>query len=286
MACSKCFSGAIHDHAEPQGRLEDVYGYKTYVTGDKEATSKSVILYLPDIFSLKLVNNKLLADRYAQGTGCKVLVPDIIPLGGANTSYIGHMDVIMGPEPISIMNGLSRFWSILNVLPIIPYIFYVHPKGIMPEIVKYARAIKKDLPEGGKLGVCGFCWGGYGSTLLCAEPAVQGGSEPLIDAQFTGHPSFLTVPDMFLSAMSKFNVPYSAAFAEHDNQINEKMALEAEAVLREKVGSPEDKNWEFKYYKGANHGFAVRAHPAMKADNDGFHAAAKQAIDWYNKYLN
>lgn len=91
MSCPACFSGAVHDHAETQGHFEDLYGFKTYVTGDKEATSKSAIIYLPDFFGLNLVNNKLLADRYAQGTGCKVLFPDIIPGGGASDSYLPLM---------------------------------------------------------------------------------------------------------------------------------------------------------------------------------------------------
>ena len=285
MSCPQCFSGAVHDHAEPQGHFEDMYGLRTYVTGDKEATSKSAILYLPDFFSLKLVNNKLLADRYAQGTGCKVLFPDIIPGGGADGSYMPVFEVLLENPGLSPWRILSWAWSFAQALVLLPMIFTSGPDKVFPDVLKYARAMKRDLPDGGKLGVCGFCWGGYGSTNLCAEPAVEGGSERLIDAQFTGHPSRLTLPDMIVNAVSKFKVPYSAAIAEHDFQMDEKLALETEAVLREKVGPAEANNWEIKIYKGASHGFSVRAKPSVQAEIDAYHASAKQAVDWYNKYL-
>lgn len=63
MSCPDCFKVPVHNHAEAIGQFETLYGWKTYVTGD--ANAKSAILYLPDAFGLKLVNNKLLAGRYA-----------------------------------------------------------------------------------------------------------------------------------------------------------------------------------------------------------------------------
>lgn len=59
MSCPDCFKGSVHDHAEPTGHFEILYGWKTYITGD--ANAKSAILYLPDAFGLRLVNNKILA---------------------------------------------------------------------------------------------------------------------------------------------------------------------------------------------------------------------------------
>ena len=285
MSCPQCFSGAVHDHAEPAGHFEELYGYRTYVTGDKEATKKSVILYLPDFFSLKLVNNKLLADRYAQGTGCKVLFPDIVPGGGASDSYLPLFEILLASPGLSLWGILNWIWAFLQTMPLVPMVFTAGPEKAYPDVLKYARAIKNDLPEGGKLGVCGFCWGGYGSTNLCAEPAVEGGNEPLIGAEFTGHPSRLTLPDMIINAVSKYKVPYAAAIAETDFQMDKKLAEETEAVLREKVGPPEANNYEIKIYPGVTHGFAVRARPHVQTDSDAYHGAAKQAVDWFNKWL-
>lgn len=79
MSCPACFSGSTHDHAEPKGTIETVHGIRTYVAGGSDTSkSKSAIIYLPDIFSLKLVNNKILADEYATATGCKVYIPDVV----------------------------------------------------------------------------------------------------------------------------------------------------------------------------------------------------------------
>lgn len=165
-------------------------------------------------------------------------------------------------------------------------VFYAGPEKAFPDILRYARAVKKDLPEGAKLGVCGFCWGGYGSTNLCAEPAVEGGNEPLIGAQFTGHPSRLKVPDMIVNAVSKFRVPYSAAIAQNDFQVDEKLGLEIEAALTEKVGPAGENDWQINIYKGASHGFSVRARPHVELEIEAYHVSAKQAVDWFNKYLN
>jgi dienelactone hydrolase len=282
MACSQCFTGAVHTDAEPQGRLEEIYGYKTYITGDVDQRSESAILYLPDFFSLQLVNNKLLADRYAKETGCKVLIPDIVPGAGAHPGYLAHMDIVMDPNA----GILSKIWAILNVLPLFPKVMMGKPAPVMPEIIRIARAMKKDLPKGGKLGVCGFCWGGYGAVNLMSVPTEEGGSTPLIDASFTGHPSFMTMPDMFVDNVKAFKVPLSAAIAETDNQVNEKLALEAEAELREKVGSAEENRYEIKIYKGAVHGFCVRNRPSVQVEAEASETAAKQAVEWFKKYLN
>ena len=278
MACAACFTGGTHDFSEPQGRLETIYGLNTYVTGDNNASSQSVILYLPDIFSLKLVNNKLLADRYAKGTGCKVLFPDIVNNGGAEPAAMPHMENLVSKE-VSILN---RIWALFHLFPTIYLMIRSDSSKKFPEVLKYARAIKNDLPAGAKLGVAGFCWGGYGSTNLCSEPAIEGGSERLIDAQFCGHPSQLKSPQQVLDAVSKFKVPYSCAVAENDFMFNAEEARKAEAALREKVGPAEENNYEFTVYKGASHGFCVRAKQEQMED---YEKAGNQAVDWFNKYL-
>lgn len=282
MACTACYQGSKHDFADPQGHFETVYGINTYVTGDQNATSKSVILYLPDFFSINLVNNKILADRYAKGTGCKVLFPDLIAGGGANVDSLVYLDYFTDKNA-SIW---TKIWAIWGMLPILWLMRSEGPEGKFPTVLKYARAIKKDLGPGGKLGVAGFCWGGYGSTMLCLEKAVEGGSENLIDAQFNAHPSKLKLPDNIVDAIAKGKVPYSCAVAETDMMLDEKKGREVEAAVRERVGPPEGNNYEFVHYKGAVHGFAVRARPSVKEDMELYEKATKQAVDWYNKYLN
>ena len=303
MSCPDCFKGAIHDHAEPTGHFETIHGCETYVTGDADA--KSAILFLPDAFGLKLVNNKLLADRYAAGTGCKVLIPDLLWRGGADPSSMDAVETLLTPSN----SFLSRLWAFFVVAPtLIPFMIFGAAPKAYPDVLKYARAVRAALPPGGKLGVAGFCWGGYGSTNLCKEKVTEEESKddrPLIDAQFNGHPSRLKTPDMVVDAIAA-KVPYSCAVAELDMSFSKDVAHEVEAAVRAKVGPPEENNYEFVVYKGTHpplsllhnlitfvtlianqdciHGFCVRANPGTP-NMDGYHGSAKQAIEWFNKYL-
>ena len=134
------------------------------------------------------------------------------------------------------------------------------------------------------MGVCGFCWGGYGSTNLCKETTVPGGSEKLIDAQFCAHPSGLKVPDMIVDAVAT-GVPYSMAVGDMDIVMGKGQVDATEAALRQKVGASDTNNYEIRTYPGCKHGFAVRANTSNKVESDGAELAKVQAIDWFNKYL-
>lgn len=168
----------------------------------------------------------------------------------------------------------------------IPWMIKAYPTKSYPNIVKYAKSVRADLPEGGKLGVCGFCWGGYGSTKLCTEPREDDSSKSIVDAQFNAHPSFLKIPDMIVDAVKKFGVPYSSAVASLDFMLNDKKARETEARLRREVGEPESCNYEFVIHEGCKHGFAVRADRLNdKVGAQGSEDAAQQAIRWFKRFL-
>lgn len=149
--------------------------------------------------------------------------------------------------------------------------------------------MRAELPPGGKLGVAGFCWGAWGATKLCAESAVEGGEERLIDAQFNAHPSYIIdTPEMVVEAITKLKVPYASAVAEKDFQFNAEAAGKTEARVREVAGvsgAEGGYTYEFKIYKGCKHGFAVRAQEDT-ANMEGSKEALNQAVAWYNKYLN
>jgi len=267
--------------------MEMLYGYSSYVaTPPATSTSKSAILFITDAFGLNLLNNKLLADRYAAETGCKVVVPDIIPGGGAPVNSINFMDTALAPVAYTdILGQLYRIWAVWRAaLVFIPFLMRAGLEKAYPAELNFARDMKKNLPPGGKLGVAGFCWGGYGSTKLCAETAEEGGSTPLIDAQYNAHPSKVTT-DMIIAAVVN-KVPYSMAIGDKDMALALKDVLAIEAALKEKFGEPEENNYEVKVYKGCKHGFAIRAQPNNKVESEAAEDAAKQAIDWYNKYLN
>lgn len=91
---------------------------------------------------------------------------------------------------------------------------------------------------------------------------------------------------MILDALTTFETPYSLAIGDKDILLKEKEVLSTQATARQQVGEEEDNNYELKIYKDCKHGFAVRAAPGNKVESDAAEEAAKQAIAWYNKYLN
>ncbi|KAF2497860.1 hypothetical protein BU16DRAFT_548867 [Lophium mytilinum] len=292
MSCPDCFRGG-QAKGEPKGALTTLYGVTTYVAlPPSSTTSKSTILFITDAFGLKLVNNKLLADDYALRTGHRVVIPDIIPGHGVEPAVIAHMDNVMKPVKWwDILGQLSRIWSVANAARhFVPFMLKASPDKahIFKSELEYARKLKADIPPGGKLGVCGFCWGGYGSTNLCVEPAVEGGSEQLIDAQFCAHPSALKGPEQVVAAITTYKVPYSLAHAENDFNWSTAKMDTAEAELKQKynaTGNGENGyNYEFITYKGCAHGFAARARPGT-ADVQGADDAKEQAIKWFSKWL-
>ena len=261
MSCPDCFKGSVHQHGTPTGAEETLYGKTCYVaSAPATSTSKSAILFITDAFGLSLINNKLLADRYAAETGFKVVVPDIIPGGPAPIWLMNSMDALMAPVGwLDIIGQLRRIAGFFGAIAAgVPFMYRAPAAGAYPEVLKFARAMRADLPAGAKMGVAGFCWGGFGSTKLCTETAVEGGSERLIDAQFCGHPSRLKVPDMVVDAVAKLKVPYSMAIGDKDMVMGKNQVLETEAALKQNVGEPETNNYEIKIYPGCGHGVSQR----------------------------
>jgi len=294
MSCPDCFRGGIHNHkGDAKGQEEQLHGFRTYVTNpSSQSGSKSTIIFLCDAFGLDLINNKILADRYAEGTGFRVLVPDVIPGGPASIGLMDPMDQAFDPVRWwDVWGQLKRAMNIFTMVRILG-LFYIRAipsrASTYNPILEWARTVKRDLPSDAKLGVCGFCWGGYPSTRLCTEPSVAGGDVRLIDAQFCAHPSALEVPGMIVDAVTKFNVPYSAALGTKDFVLTPKQAEETEAVLRQKAGNGEGQNgynYELKSHEGCQHGFAVRARPGDTVQEKGADDACEQAVAWFKKWL-
>ncbi|OAG37337.1 hypothetical protein AYO21_08414 [Fonsecaea monophora] len=294
MSCPECFRGTVHTRTQPTGGFQNLGGIRTYIAGGSDPTrSKSTIIYLPDAFSLRLVNNMILADKYAELTGCRVLIPDIVFNNGLNPDIFPYMEMTLTPIPkFSVRSIAQKVLATLYILPqVLPFVLFGHPKRVYPKLLQFTRAMRQEIPAGGKLGVSGFCWGGWGSTMLCTETTIDGGSERLIDAQFNGHPSYLNESaDMIRRAIEEFRVPYSSAVAGDDWEFNAQVANNIEANIRERLSEGsgdgnEDYKYEFKVYKGCKHGFCVRA-KEDEINMEGYNAALLQAVNWFNKYLN
>lgn len=78
MSCPDCFSGAVHE-GEPRGQMTQVLGLPTYVSNPpEERPAKGIIVIIPDAFGIDFVNNKILADHYAEKGGYRVYLPDFM----------------------------------------------------------------------------------------------------------------------------------------------------------------------------------------------------------------
>lgn len=292
MACPDCFRGGVAI-GEPKGTIETLYGVPTYVAKPSQDTSQSpsTIVYFTDAFGLNLVNNKILTDAYASATGMRVLVPDIIPGGALPAWVLDTMIAVM--EPVGLLDFFGQINRILNVAWLVPQFvpFMLRAKPTKPTTfdacLTYARKAKADLPAGGKLGLAGFCWGGYFSINLCAQSAEEGGNERLVHAAFAAHPSFVGASDM-VDAVLKYKSPLAVAHAEKDLYLKTPVVEEAEAALRQKAGSGEGENGfyhQITMYKGVDHGFAVRAKSGDATAAEAADRAKEQAIEWFKKFL-
>jgi dienelactone hydrolase len=292
MSCPDCFRGGKAT-GDPRGTIKELYGLQTYIAEPPStSTSKSIIIFYTDAFGLELVNNKLLADAYAAATGFRVLVPDIIPGGPMSLVVLDLIDSIMAPiSLLNIWGQAVRISAVARVIPhVIPFFYRATPSSpaCFKPCLEYARKVRADLPLGAKLGVAGFCWGGYHSINLCSQATVEGGSEPLIDAEFCAHPSKLDLPKDVVEAVTKFKVPIAIAHARDDYALPWKQMEATQTALKEKAGTGDGTDgyhYQIEIYKDVPHGFAVRARPDNEVDGKAADNAKEQAIQWFKKWL-
>lgn len=70
--CENCLQGYVLN-GTPTGSFEGT----TYFHPASSTDSKKAVVLITDIFGLKLVNPKLMADQYSERLKCDVWVPDI-----------------------------------------------------------------------------------------------------------------------------------------------------------------------------------------------------------------
>ncbi|KAH8926535.1 alpha/beta-hydrolase [Atractiella rhizophila] len=88
--CKACVSGVIHE-GEAVGTIDNINGVKCYIGKPSvEYPKNKALLFLPDVFGLEFINNKLLVDAYAKNGFYTVLIDyfegDSIPENALNDS--------------------------------------------------------------------------------------------------------------------------------------------------------------------------------------------------------
>lgn len=130
---------------------------------------------------------------------------------------------------------------------------------------------------GRKVGVVGFCWGGYGATKLAHGDTASNG-KPLIDAAYTAHPSELDVPKDF----ENIKLPYCMVIGDIDMAMSLKKVQEAAQILEAK----KDVDSEVVIIPKARHGFAVRASPDDKVEKEMADQAEDHMVKWFARYMD
>ncbi|KAM0331586.1 hypothetical protein ACHAQA_003265 [Verticillium albo-atrum] len=233
MSCPDCFKGAEHD-GKPIGTEDTIHGVFTYVAEPKSGTdATSTIILITDAFGFNLVNSKLLADIYAAKTGCRVLVPDIIPGGGVPVDSLQLMERVSSPVGMfDLLGQATRAYNLALMLSrFVP--FAIRTRNVFPAVLAYARAVRSELPHGAKLGAAGFCWGALQTTKLSQESAVAGEDAHLLDAHFMAHPSGFGSPEDIVEASKRFQVPVSIAVGDKDMMLSVEAANTIQAGLKD-----------------------------------------------------
>lgn len=101
----------------------------------------------------------------------------------------------------------------------------------------------------------------------------------MLDAVFTGHPSFLEIP----RDVGRITVPTSFAVPERDHHV--RVPRDTDVISRIMEGLPEAQRGEVRIYEACAHGFCVRADPLSGDVTKQAVEAEDQAVDWFNLKL-
>lgn len=275
MSCPDCFRGEAAT-GTPTGSTKLLHGFNTYIASPPNPSPSTIILYT-DAFGHLLPNNKLLADALAAATNIQVLVPDIIPGGGMSPSILPLMDSFSS----SSSSVFTKVWSVGKAMyHVVPFFMRASPqseKCTTPCFV-YAQAVKKELPVDAKLGIAGYCWGGFQALYIARQLSVDCEEEGnLVDAVFVAHPAKFESTHVVEVVGNGARVSFAHA--------GEDMSLPIQKIEETKKALDGNEMFELKVYEGCAHGFAVRAIPGKKREADAADEAFKQAVEWFGKWL-
>jgi dienelactone hydrolase len=74
-----CVTGTVHEGSY-KGTVGAVAGLPTYIAKPSSSTTtkEGIIVIVPDVFGWDFINNRLLADEYAERSGRVVYLPDFM----------------------------------------------------------------------------------------------------------------------------------------------------------------------------------------------------------------
>ncbi|KAG2354494.1 hypothetical protein BDR07DRAFT_1474372 [Suillus spraguei] len=246
--CKHCIQGVRHE-GNPAGKLETIAGVNCYIaTPTVDYPKDKVILFLPDVFGIELINNKLLADDFAKN-GFKVVAIDY--LNGDSLAP----DIMNSPS-FNFMEWLPKHGA----------------EQTRPPLDKVIAALKAEGVT--KFGATGYCFGGRYTFDLAFDNVIQ--------CSVVAHPSLLTVPEDLEAYFSKSQAPLLINSCEVDQMFPIAAQQKADEIFADGKFAP---GYKREYFAGCTHGFAVRgdmSDPLIKAGKEG---AFKGTVEFFLAHL-
>jgi dienelactone hydrolase len=295
----------------PKGKEVTIHGVRTYVAEPEAGlTPMGIIVVITDAFGWDFVNNRVLSDHYAK-RGFLVYCPDFMkgPIFTCDIRYTSDSQILadhaMSPRMLPCVEALlekTSWFSTIFVKPFIflkalyygiPWMLRCSPAKTEAGVIKYFQDLRTSPPPFQttdlKIGAAGFCWGGkHTVTLAKDEPnhrvvrhpsqTLSSTSEPLIDAAFVAHPTYIKVPD----DIEAIKISISWSVGEEDLQMKGPDIKRVKDILESK----KDAKHEVQLIPGAKHGFATRTHPEDEEQMVAAERAEEQAVSWFSVHFS
>ena len=106
--CGDCLTGSLHQ-GTPKGTISTIARLPTYIARPVNTRGKpGVIVIITDAFGWDFINNRLLADEYAETSGRMIYVPDFMFGTSSPTSSFWMLIAFLGNSaPSSFLNILN-----------------------------------------------------------------------------------------------------------------------------------------------------------------------------------
>jgi len=154
--------GGSFDEGSPKGEIIEHEGSKLYITKpskEKEKFPNSCLVIAPDVFGLKLINNKLVTDKFAETIGCTVVLADYFD-GNGMDPYILQVFAMKNSE-LSWWGWASKYTSMFSFIAFrgLPWFLSNSHARALPKFVKTVKYLRNE-KKFSKIGSVGYCYGG------------------------------------------------------------------------------------------------------------------------------
>ncbi|KAJ5607073.1 hypothetical protein N7537_003692 [Penicillium hordei] len=276
MSCPECFNGHVHE-GTPRGEVTTLHGLKAYTTKPSNGEAhRGIIIIVPDAFGWEFVNNRILADNYADKGKYLVYLPDFMNGHAAPVSMLHNTRELLRADGIA--TWLMKPYYVTAVMTqIIPFKHYNSFEATWPIVRDFFKSVRGN--EGSELPIyaAGFCWGGKHTVNLGFGGDTASNGKPLLNAAFTGHPSYLEIP----SDIENIVIPTSFALGDKDTVVKPPQIKQIRQVFENEAKSTKG---EVKVYEGAGHGFCVRASLTIGDTSKQADEAENQALAWFERH--